>query len=155
MRTSAKFFSLFAICSSLLLVGCGGGSVDIGVTIEDPPRPAFDIILRVNALDVPGVDLLPGQMQTVHTQAGNSFELESSSPVSWRLIVDGATINAAVNGTVLSNGAAIMPKQITNFNYAATTSGRGFLSAPVNVTLVATSLADSRKQAQMNIVLTN
>jgi hypothetical protein len=155
MRASAKSFGLLAICGSLLLLGCGGGSVDVGIAIEDPPEPAFGIILAVNSQQVPGVDLLPGQMQTVHTQAGNSFELQSDSAVSWRLIVDGATINAAVNGTVLSNGAAIVPKKITNVNYAATTSARGFLSAPVNVTLVATSLADPRKQAQMNIILTN
>jgi len=155
MRASAKLFGLLAICGSLLLVGCGGGSVDVGITIEDPPEPAFGIILAVNKQQVPGVDLLPGQMQTVYTQAGNSFELKSYSAVSWRLIVDGATINAAVNGTVLSNGATIVPTGITNVNYAANTSSRGFLFAPVNVTLLATSLADPRKQAQMNIILTN
>lgn len=160
MRAIKVFFASLSLGASLVLVGCGGGSVDIGVGIDVPitspaPVAAFDIIMFVNGQQVAGVDLLPSEEQDVYVPAGNSFELDSSGPVVWTVVVGGSIINAPVGSRIDYGGASIVQTLITNARFAANTSGAGFLPNPVVVTLVATSLVDSRQEAQINVVLTN
>jgi hypothetical protein len=158
MRAIKVFLASLGLGASLVLTGCGGGSVDIGVEVpisSPAPVAAFDIIMFVNGQQVAGVDLLPGEEQDVYVIAGNSFELDSSGPVAWTVVVGGNIINAPVGSRIDYGGASIVQTLITNARFAANTSGGGFLPNPVVVTLVATSLVDGRQEAQINVVLTN
>jgi hypothetical protein len=160
MRAIKVFLTSLGLGATLVLTGCGGGSVDVGVGIDVPitspaPRAAFDIIMFANGRQVPGVDLLPGEEQDVYLPAGNSFELDASGPVAWTVVVGGNIINAPVGSRIDYAGATIVQTLITNARFAANTSGAGFMPNPVVVTLVATSLVDSRQEAQINVVLTN
>ncbi len=158
MRAIKVFLASVSLGASLVLSGCGGGSVEIGVDVpisSPAPRAAFDIIMFVNGQQTPGVDLLPGEEQDVYLPAGNSFELDASGPVAWTVVVGGSIINAPVGSRINYGGASVVQTLITNARFAANTSGAGFLLNPVVVTLVATSLVDSRQEAQINVVLTN
>lgn len=158
MRAIKVFLASLGLGASLVLSGCGGGSVDIGVEVpitSPAPTAAFDIIMFVNGQQVAGVDLLPGEEQDVYVPAGNSFELDASGPVAWTVVVGGSIINAPVGSRIDYGGASIVQTLITNARFAANTSGAGFLPNPVVVTLVATSLVDSQQEAQINVVLTN
>ncbi len=162
MRAIKVVLASLFLGASLVLAGCGGGSVDVGVGVgidvpiaSPAPRAAFDIIMFANGRQVSGVDLLPGEVQDVYLQAGNSFELDASGPVAWTLVVGGSIIRAPVGSTIAYGGANIVQTLINNARFAASTSGAGFLPNPVVVTLVATSLVDSRQEAQINVVLTN
>jgi hypothetical protein len=156
MRAIKVFLASLGLGASLVLSGCGGGSVDIGVEVPiTSPTAAFDIIMFVNGQQVAGVDLLPGEEQDVYVPAGNTFELDASGPVAWTVVVGGNIINAPVGSRIDYGGASIVQTLITNARFAASTSGAGFLSNPVVVTLVATSLVDARQEAQINVVLTN
>jgi hypothetical protein len=158
MRAIKGFLAALCVGASLVLSGCGGGSVDIGVEVpisSPAPRAEFDIIMFANGRQVPGVDLLPGEEQDVYLPAGNSFELDASGPVAWTVVVGGSIINAPVGSRIDYGGASIVQTLITNARFAANTSGAGFLPNPVVVTLVATSRVDARQEAQINVVLTN
>jgi hypothetical protein len=158
MRAVKVFLASLGLGASLVLSGCGGGSIDVGVDVpitSPAPRAAFDIIMFVNGQQVAGVDLLPGEEQDVYLPAGNSFELDASGPVAWTVVVGGSIINAPVGSRIDYGGASIVQTLITSARFAANTGGAGFLSNPVVVTLVATSLVDSRQEAQINVVLTN
>jgi hypothetical protein len=158
MRAIKVFLASLGLGASLVLSGCGGGSVEVGIDIpitSPAPRAAFDIIMFVNGRQVAGVDLLPGEEQDVFVPAGNSFELDASGPVAWTVVVGGSIINAPVGSRIDYGGASIVQTLITNARFAANTSGAGFLPNPVVVTLVATSLVDSQQEAQINVVLTN
>jgi hypothetical protein len=162
MRAIKVFLASLGLGASLVMTGCGGGSVDVGVGVgidvpitSPAPRAAFDIIMFVNGQQTPGVDLLPGEEQDVYLPAGNNFELAASGPVAWTLVVGGNIIRAPVGSRVDYAGATIVQTLITNARFAANTGGAGFLPNPVVVTLVATSLVDSRQEAQINVVLTN
>jgi hypothetical protein len=158
MRAIKGFLAALCVGASLVLSGCGGGSVDVGVEVpitNPPARAAFDIIMFVNGQQTPGVDLLPGEEQDVYLPAGNSFELDASGPVTWTVVVGGRIIDAPVGSRIDYGGASIVQTLITNARFAANTSGAGFLPNPVVVTLVATSRVDARQEAQINVVLTN
>jgi hypothetical protein len=71
------------------------------------------------------------------------------------LVVGGNIIRAPVGSRIDYAGATLVQTLITNARFAASTGGAGFLPNPVVVTLVATSLVDSRQEAQINVVLTN
>jgi hypothetical protein len=156
---------LKTVCSATLLVAvlvlsaCGGGTAVIEadvppvVVVAVPPANAFDIILFVNGSQIPGVRLLPDQEQDVEVPIGNNFELATSGPVAWTVVVGGVAVNAPVGSTIAYGGANILPKLITNARYAASTLRAGAMPNPVVVSLIATSLADSRQEAQLNIVL--
>jgi hypothetical protein len=155
MRAITAFSSALLVSASLLLPGCGGGSVDVAVAIPVTHSAAFDITMRVNGQQLAGVDVLPGVEQDVYLPVPNSFELNASGPVVWTVVVGGTIIDAPVGSAILYGGASVLQTVITNARFAASTSSAGFLPNPVVVSLIATSLVDARQEAQINVVLTN
>jgi hypothetical protein len=158
-RPITAFFSALTVSAGLLLTGCGGGEVDVTVdgTIVIPPVQvaAFDVHMYVNGQQLSNVHVLPGEQQNVDIPVGSNFELTSSGPVAWTVVVGGSIIDAPVGSTIFYGNAAIVQTLINNARFAASTSQQGFLPSPVVVSLIATSLNDSRQEAQLNVVLTN
>ncbi len=158
MRAITVFSSALVVSASLLLSGCGGGSVDVAVAIPVTavaPSAAFDITMRVNGQQLAGVVVLPGVDQDVYLPVPNSFELNASGPVVWTVVVGGTIVDAPVGSAILYGGASVVQTLITNARFAANTGSAGFLPNPVVVSLIATSLIDARQEAQINVVLTN
>lgn len=157
-RPFTSFFSAVAVSASLLLAGCGGGSVDVGVGVDvvvPPPAPvaAFDLILLVNGQRINAVNLFPGEEQNVDIPVGSNFELATSGPVAWTVVTGGQVVNPPERGTLVYAGINMTPTFISNARYAANTVSAGFRSSPVVVSFIATSVNDSRQEAQINIVL--
>jgi hypothetical protein len=152
-RPVTAFFSAVAVSASLLLTGCGGGSVDVGVEVEQ--RAAFDLILLVNGQKINAVNVLSGEVQDVEVPVGNNIELASSGPVAWTVVTGGKVVNPPVGGTLVYAGINMTPTFISNARYAANTVPAGARPSLVVVSFIATSVNDSRQEAQINIVLTN
>jgi hypothetical protein len=159
-RPLTRFFGAIAVSTSLLLVGCGGGEVGVGIdaTVTVPPPvqvAAFDVTMAVNGQQLRNLSVLPGQVQDVAIFAGDNFDLATSGPVAWTVVVGGSVIDAPAGSSIFYGNATIVPTLITNARYAASTGQQGFMPNPVVMTLIATSLNDSRQEAQINVVLNN
>ena len=158
-RPFTALFSAAAVSASLLLSGCGGGEVEVGIdaTVTVPPVQvaAFDVAMFVNGQRLTGVGVFPGEVQDVDIFAGQTFELTASGPVAWTVVIGGSVVDAPPGSSIFYNNATIVPTLITNARYAASTGRQGFLPNPVVMTLIATSLTDSRQEAQLNVVVNN
>jgi hypothetical protein len=158
MRAITAFFGALAVSATLFLTGCGGGSVTVVAEVPPPPPPAFDLVMFANGVQLPGVELFPGEEQTVYLPVGQAFLLDSSGPVAWSAAVAGSpVVLPGVNGTISYGGATILQTQITNFQFRASTflTNPIPLPAPVPTVFFATSLNDPHQVAKLNIVLTN
>ncbi len=158
-RPLRALFGAAAISASLLLAGCGGGEVTVGGEIEVTSPPvqvaAFDLGMSINGQPVRNLSVLPGEARDVSVFVGEAFEVDSSGPVAWTVVVGGSVLDAPAGSSIFYNNATIVPTLITNARYAASTGAQGFLPSPVVMTLIATSLNDSRQEAQINVVLNN
>jgi hypothetical protein len=154
MGTVKRFLAAFAIGSTMLLAGCGGGA-SLDIVVDGSDIPAFDVIMFANGVRVPAVLVEPGFEQTIELPAGNNFELATSGPVAWTVVTGGVEVQPLVGGSVFYSGITLSPTNITNARYAANTSKAGLLANPVVVTFIATSTQDTSQKAQINIVLTN
>jgi hypothetical protein len=155
MKSITKLFSGLLLSAALLLSGCGGGSVDV-VVDAGPPPIAFDVVLFASGVQVPGVEVLPGEEQTVYLRVGQSFILDSSNPVAWSVVVGGQGILGTGN-TIFYGGATVLETRTTNFEFEAQTflTNPAPLPVPVPLTFYATSLSFPGQVAKINIVLTN
>jgi hypothetical protein len=159
-RPVTTLFSAVAVSASLLLGGCGGGSVDVGVGVDvvvPPPAPvaAFDLILRVNGQPINAVNVFPGEVQDVEIPVGSNFELASSGPIAWTVVTGSKVVNPPVGGTLAYAGINMTPTFISNARYAANTAPAGARPIPVVISFIATSVNYPDQEAQINIVLTN
>jgi hypothetical protein len=159
-RPVTTFFSAVAVSASLLLGGCGGGSVDVGVGVDvvvPPPAPvaAFDLILYVNGQLIDAVNVFPNELQKVDIPVGSNFEIASSGPVAWTVVTGKLVVNPLVGGKLVYQGVSVAPKFISNARYAADTEQVGPTPYPVVVSFIATSLSDARQIGQIDISLTN
>jgi hypothetical protein len=152
-RPVTTLFSAVAVSASLLLGGCGGGSVEVGV--DSQPPVAFDLILRVNGQPINAVNVFPGEVQDVEIPVGSNFELASSGPIAWTVVTGNKVVNPPVGGTLVYAGINMTPTFISNARYAANTAPAGARPIPVVISFIATSVNYPDQEAQMNIVLTN
>jgi hypothetical protein len=160
MRAVSVIVGSLFVAATLGLAGCGGGGE---VVVDAPPvvvavpvvvpAAAFDIIMFVNGQKIPGVALKPDQEQDVDVPVGNNFELATSGPVAWTVVVGGVIVQAPTGSIISYGGAEVLPSLITNARYAANTRQVGPMANPVVVSLIATSLTDPRQEAQLNVVL--
>jgi hypothetical protein len=140
-----SLFTALAIAGATTLAGCGSGYVD----------NSFDIGIRVNGFEVPNVYVPPGYQEDVSARVGSRFEAFASAPVAWTIEVDGRILNPPIGTSVDFRGITLTPTAISNSRYAVNTSALGILPTPVVVSVIATSLSDTRQQAQINVVLSN
>ncbi|MBV8468401.1 MAG: hypothetical protein JOY60_00875 [Burkholderiaceae bacterium] len=124
------------------LTGCGGG--DIG------PAVTFDIGLMIGGVAVSGVQIAPGQTQSISVNAGQSIELDASEPVQWTLDVGGSAVTGS-GTTVYYGGVAITQTTVSNSRILIDTAADAPLAAPLQVTLVATSTIDATQVATINV----
>jgi hypothetical protein len=141
MRCAAVAASLAALLS---LSACGGGG-DSGVT--------FDVGIVVAGQPVGGVAVQSGGVQSITISAGQSIELDASEPVDWTLEVGGSAVTG--NASVYYQGVTITETALSPSRIALDTSAAFFLSAPVPITLIATSTIDSAQVATVNVWITN
>ncbi len=159
MRSIKTYLGAVLLGAALLLVGCGGGgsgpSVAVAVAVAPPPV-AFDVIMYANGVQVAGVEVLPGEEQTVYLPAGQSFVLDSSDPVAWSLVVGGVAVPGSGN-TIHYAGATVVQTRTTDYQFAAKTffTTQAPLQTPVGLVLYATALNAPSQVAKINVVLTN
>ncbi len=152
MPSLSRYISAFLLSAILLVQGCGGG---VALVISDSsPRVDFDIVAAVDGRVVPGLQVFPGQAQTLVIRAGQSFVLDSNNPVVYSLVVGGSPIIGSGN-LILFGGVSIQETRLTRLQYGASTSAGGFLPAPVPITVYATSVYDTNQVARVDIVITN
>ena len=119
-----------------------------------PPPPVFDIGLVVGGQPLAGVAILPGVQQTIYLAVGLTFELDSTGPVAWTVVIGGVPVPER-GATIFNGGATIQEVLTTTTHFAAHTYASEPLVAPVQVTLYATSLLDASQVATINLILTN
>ena len=159
MRSIKTYLGAVLLGAALLLAGCGGGgsgpSVAVAVAVAPPPV-AFDVIMYANGVQVAGVEVLPGEEQTVYLPAGQSFVLDSSDPVAWSLVVGGVAVPGSGN-TIHYAGATVVQTRTTDYQFAAKTyfTTQAPLQTPVGLVFYATALNAPSQVAKINVVLTN
>ena len=150
MRSIRVYAGALLVSAAVALSGCGGGGGGDYV----PPPPAFDIGVLVAGQPLAGVGVLPGYQQTIYLAVGQTFELDSTGPVAWTVVIGGASVPES-GATIDYGGATIQEVLTTTTHFAANTWAFAPLVAPVQVTLYATSLLDASQVATINFILTN
>ncbi len=128
------------------LAGCGGGE------IYDDDAFILSVSAQVNDEFVEG-SVPAGEAETLVVSVGDSFELTTSVPVDWTVIVAGQAIAGAGN-TILYGGATIQEMSRSSNHWAGQTSATAYLLAPVNMTLVARSRVDLRQVVTIDVRIT-
>jgi hypothetical protein len=172
MRVVKSALGGLLVSATLLLTACGGG-VDVGVggvlvgtngvisaNLQVPVNfveviDDFDVIMLANGKQVPGVQVYPGETQTVYLPVGQTFLLDSSGPVSWQVQVAGSSPILGSGNTISYGGATVSETLRTNRQLAGSTFASGLLVAQVPITYVATSVLHAEQVASITIVLTN
>ena len=150
MKSIRVYITALLVSATVALSGCGGGGEGDYV----PPPPAFNIGVLVGGQPLAGVGILPGVEQTIYLPVGQTFELDSTGPVAWAVVIGGVPVPAS-GATVFNGGATIQEVLTTSTHFAAHTYAAQPLVAPVRVTLYATSLLDANQVATINFILIN
>jgi hypothetical protein len=150
-------FSLISVLlASLFVTGCGGG-VDVGVDISPADNPPdFDVIAMINGQKIAGVDVFPGESQTISVVAGDAFELDTSGPVFWDLSAgQSAGVAAAAGSTFLYEGAALDETAVGNDHLVMAVSSSAAAGSSIPVTVTVTSQADPSQVATITLLVSN
>ena len=142
------------LAASLFVAGCGGG-VDVGITVP-PAGPDFDVVAMIDGQTLSGVDVFPGEVQTISVVAGDSFELDSSGPVFWDLSAgNSAEVAASTGSTFIYQGAALNETSVgdSHLVLAVSSSAPAGSSIPISVTV--TSQSDPSQFATINLLVSN
>ena len=142
------------LTAGFLLTGCGGG-VDVGIDVS-PPSAAFDLGAKLNGYPLTNVDVFPDQDQTIQVQTGDVLEIDASGPVSWETVAGStAGIPTQSGSTVIFDGVAFTETVSTPGQLTLAVSASQPLTAPVPLTIYATSLDDASQTARIDIVVTH
>lgn len=144
------------VSASLLVAGCGGG-VDVAVVVPPPDNgPDFDVIAMIDGQRLSGVDVFPGEAQTISVVAGDSFELDSSGPVFWDLSAGGsADIEAAAGSTFIYQGAALNETSVGSSHLVLAVSSNAPPGSSIPITVTVTSKYDPHQFATVNLLVSN
>lgn len=132
---------------TLTLIGCGGG---------DPGRDVYsDGPFDVNVV-YPGQSgkaySSSGTIHRVSFPAGGSVEMDAYEPVVWDLLIGGVRVSDP--GTVYYGDVAITLVELSRSRVVIDTAIRYPLSAPLSITLVATSIRYGDQAARFEVFLT-
>lgn len=132
---------VIAVC--LPLAACGGGVVD---------TPAgLNIGVWVDGTAVSNDQSSTGNTLDVQLLLGQSIELDANEPVVWTMYVGGTAVTGT--STVVYGGVAITQSSVSDSQIVLQTSGSEPLSAPVEVTLVATSQVDAQEVTLVHVLI--
>ena len=134
--------SIAALMCAVALTACGGGGLD--------PAVSFDIGVQVGGVTVSGVQIGPGQAQSVSISAGQSVEFDASEPVQWTLEVGGSAVTGS-GTTVDYGGVSITQTAVSDSRIQIDTFANVPLSAPLQITLIATSTIDAAQVATITV----
>jgi hypothetical protein len=156
LRSAWKVALAVPLAITLALAGCGGG-VDVGVTVPvGPAVPDFDVVALINGTPVAGVDVFPGESQTIAVPAGDAFELDSSGPVFWDFSVGGsADIAAAAGGTILYQGASVNETAVGASHLVLGVSSTAPVGSTIPITIYVTSQYDSSQFSTIRVLVSN
>jgi hypothetical protein len=156
MKAFKRWVGIFSVVAVASLAGCGSGYVETRQVVPSLfASVAFSLDMRINGVFIPEVDVEPGYQQDVPMRAGSSFEVLANGPVVWTVTIDGTAVNPPLGTGVAFNGVNLVPTSISSGNFSAVASAQGFLSRTRVISIIATSLVDSRQEANINILLTN
>jgi len=142
------------LTAGLFLTGCGGG-VEVGIDVPVTPNAAFDVGAKLNGIPLTSIDVFPDEEQTIQVQTGDVLELDSSGPVSWEMVAgSSAGIPTQTGSSVLFDGVAFTETVSTAGQLVLAVSASQPLTAPVPVTVYATSRDDAWQTARIDIVVT-
>lgn len=144
------------VLASLFIAGCGGG-VDVGVVVAPPDNvPGFDVIALIDGQRVSGVDVFPGESQTISVVAGDSFELDSSGPVSWDVSAGGSTAVAALAGsTFVYRGAALYETSVGDSHFVMGTSSSAPPGSSIPIDITVTSKVDPSQVSTITLLVSD
>lgn len=145
-----------AVLAGLILSGCGGG-VDVGVVVPPPANvPDFDVIALINGQRVSGVDVFPGESQTISVVAGDSFELDSSGPVYWDVSAgNSAPVAAQAGSTFIYGGAALSETAVGDSHLVLGTSSTAAPGSSIPIDITVTSQNDSSQVSRITLLVTD
>ena len=153
MRTLSRLSSAGVLAAGILLAGCGGG-VEVGVVVPPDRGPDFDLIALIDGQRLSGVDVFPGETQTVSVVDGDAFELDSSGPVYWDLTAGGsAEVPAAAGSTFVYLGAALNQSSVGNFHLVLAVHSSAPPGSTVPITIYATSQDDPDQYATIQLLV--
>jgi len=143
------------LLASLFMAGCGGG-VDVAVVVPPPDRgPEYDVIALIDGQRVSGVDVFPGESQTISVVAGDSFELDASGPVYWDLSAGGSAAVAASAGTTfVYQGAALNETSVGDSHLVIGTSSSAPPGSSIPIDITVTSMIDSSQVSTITLLVT-
>ncbi len=144
------------LTASLFVAGCGGG-VDVGVVV--PPGdngPDFDVVAMIDGQRLSGVDVFPGEAQTISVVAGDSFELDSSGPVFWDLSAGNSSeVPASAGSTFIYQGAAVNETSVGDSHLVLAVSSSAAAGSSIPITVTVTSQNDPSQFATINLLVSN
>ena len=144
------------LLASLLVAGCGGG-VAGGVVLPPPDQgPDFDVVAMIDGQRLSGVDVFPGEAQTISVVAGDSFELDSSGPVFWDLSAgNGSGVAASAGSTFTYQGAALNETSVGDSHLVLAVSSSAAAGSTIPIAVTVTSRFDHRQFATINLLVSN
>jgi hypothetical protein len=144
------------LLASLLVTGCGGG-VEVGVVVPPPDNgPDFDVIAMIDGQRLSGVDVFPGEAQTISVVAGDSFELDSSGPVFWDLSAGNSSdVPASAGSTFIYQGAALNETSVGDSHLVLAVNSSAAPGSSIPITVTVTSKFDHSQFATINLLVSN
>ena len=144
------------LIATLLVTGCGGG-VEVGVVVAPPDNgPDFDVVAMIDGQRLSGVDVFPGEAQTISVVAGDSFELDSSGPVFWDLSAGNSSdVPASAGSTFIFQGAALNETSVGDSHLVLAVSSSAAAGSSIPITVTVTSKFDASQFATINLLVSN
>ena len=137
-----------SLTAALLLSACGGGGGD-----DAYPAVNFNIGVTVGEQWVSTTPVASGGSINLAIHAGESVRLDAGEPAVWTLFVGGSAVSGGAR--VIYAGVDITATTLNRSAVLVDTFSAFPLSAPVPITLVATSTFDSVQVATVNLLITN